>query len=178
MHDEIKRLKFNLNSLEKFSNNLNANGTMVHPTIKTLKSFNLYYINKTGSYAKIADYCQELSKMFLKKGRHFTTLAIFKNPTYQPKKSEIKIGVLKKNEMKINEKYKSVVKQMSFYPGKVIAHTHNGSNRLLSLFWKELTKYCEINNIKVRRGVSHFEIYHKVNKDPSKQIFEIFIPIK
>lgn len=175
---EIEKLKFNLNSLEKFSNNISANGTMVKPEIRTLKPFDIYYIEKIGPYAKIADYCQELAGMFEKKGKDFVTLSIFENPTYQPKKSKIKIGALIKKGMEVNEGYKGIVKQMTFSPGKVITHTHNGSGSLLSLFWKELEKYCRLNKIKVRKNVPDFEIYRKVSEDPSKQFFEIYLPIK
>ena len=150
---------------------------MVKPKIKILKPFDIYYIEKIGSYAKIYDYCQELSKMFDVRGKDFTTLAIFGNPTYQPKMSKIKIGVIAKKGMKVNEKYKDVVKRMTFDPGKVITYTHNGSGALLSLFWKELEKYCRLKKIKIRKSVSDFEIYRKTNNDPSKQYFEIYMPI-
>jgi len=175
---EINTLKFNLNSLETFSKNVSANGTMVKPEIKTLKPFDVYYIEKIGPYAKIADYCQELAGMFERYGKDFTTLAVFENPTYQPKRSKIRIGALAKKGMKVNEKYKDVVKHITFSPGKVISHTHNGSGSLLSLFWKELEKYCRLKKIKVRKDVPDFEIYRKVSNDPSKQFFEIYLPIE
>jgi len=138
----------------------------------------VYYIEKIGPYAKIADYCQELAGMFERYGKDFTTLAVFENPTYQPKRSKIRIGALAKKGMKVNEKYKDVVKHITFSPGKVISHTHNGSGSLLSLFWKELEKYCRLKKIKVRKDVPDFEIYRKVSNDPSKQFFEIYLPIE
>jgi predicted transcriptional regulator YdeE len=112
------------------------------------------------------------------KTKEFTTLAIFEDPTYQPKKSKIKIAVIVNKEMKVDEKYKKIVKYMQFDPGKVITYTHNGSGSLLSLFWKELEKYCRLNNIKVRNNVPDFEIYRVVNEDVSKQFFEIYLPIE
>ncbi|MBI3384603.1 MerR family transcriptional regulator [Candidatus Gottesmanbacteria bacterium] len=175
---EIKRLAFNLSSLERFLHNLKNNGTMVNPEIKILKPFGVYYIEKIGSYAEIESYCQELAQMFEKKGKNFTTLAIFENPTYQPKESSIKIGALASKGMKINRQYKDLIKYLKFNPGKVITYTHNGSGSLLSLFWKELEKYCALHHLKIRKETPDFEIYRQVNEeDPTKQFFEIYLPI-
>jgi len=174
---QTNELQFNLNNLNKFLTNLKANGTMVNPQTKTLLPFDVYYIEKVGSYAKIGQFCQELAGMFEKKGNNFTTLAIFEDPTYQPKKSRIKVGALATSGMEIKKDYKDTVKSIKFNPGKVITYTHNGSGSLLSLFWKELEKYCRLKNIKVRKNVPDFEIYRIVNEDATKQFFEIYLPI-
>lgn len=174
---QINDLQFNLNNLNKFMSNIKANGTMVDPQIKTLSPFGVYYIDKTGSYSKIGEYCRELTGMFEDKGKNFTTLAIFEDPTYQPKQSKIKIAALVNNEMKVKDEFKDQVKRMMFSPGRVITYTHNGSGSLLSLFWKELEKYCKLNKIKVRKDIADFEIYKKVNEDVTKQFFEIYLPI-
>jgi len=175
---QIDDLQFNLNNLNKFMANLKANGTMVDPQVKTLTPFDVYYIEKIGSYSKIGSYCQELAEMFENKGKDFTTLAIFEDPTYQPKQSKIKVAALANEGMKVKEEHKDTVKLMSFNPGKVKTYTHNGSGSLLSLFWKELEKYCRLNKIKVRKDVPDFEIYREVNEDVTKQLFEIYLPIK
>lgn len=175
---QIDELQFNLNNLNKFMSNLKTNGTMVDPQIKILTPFDIYYIEKIGSYSKIGEYCQELAGMFEVKGENFTTLAIFEDPTYQPKQSKIKIAALANEEIKIKNEHKDSVKQMTFAPGKVITYTHNGSGSLLSLFWKELEKYCKLKNIKVRNNVPDFEIYREVSEDVTKQFFEIYLPIQ
>ena len=183
---QINELQFNLNNLNKFLANLTANGTMINPQIKTL--FSSWDIDMTAppmkrnptiisSFAKIGQFCQELAGMFEKKGNNFTTLAIFEDPTYQPKKSRIKVGALATSGMEIKKDYKDTVKSIKFNPGKVITYTHNGSGSLLSLFWKELEKYCRLKNIKVRKNVPDFEIYRIVNEDATKQFFEIYLPI-
>lgn len=176
--EQIDNLRFNLNSLEKFELNLEKSKTMIEPVIKIMKPFAVYYIEKICSYIEIGRNCEELSSMFSKKGAKFTTLAIFEDSTYQPKKSRIKIGALKKPGMKVKDEYKEKVKEFVFNPGKVITYTHNGSGTLLSLFWKELEKYCRLNKFKVRYDTSDFEIYRKVSRDPGKQFFEIYLPIK
>lgn len=175
---QIDELQFNLTNIEKFLTNLKTSGTMVNPSIKTLSPFEIYYIEKIGAYSKIGNYCQEFAEMFENRGEEFTTLAIFEDPIYQPKQSRIKIGVLANEDMKIKEQYKDIVKQMKYAPGKVITYTHHGSGSLLSLFWKELEKYCRLNNLKIRKDVPDFEIYRKVDSDPTKQFFEIYLPIK
>jgi DNA-binding transcriptional MerR regulator len=174
---EIKLLEFNLQNLTKFQANLKANGTMVNPEIKVMAPFKVYFIEKEGAYAKIGQYCEELSNMFEDKGGDFTTLAIFEEQGYRPKKSKIKIGALATKRMKVKKEYKNVVKLMEFDPGKILTYTHNGSGSLLSLFWKELEKYASLNSLKVRTKVPDFEIYRKVNVDTTKQFFEIYLPI-
>lgn len=178
MQKQIDRLQFNLNNLNKFLVNLKENGTMVNPQVKTLSPFGVYFIEKVGPYAKIADFCLELLQMLNTKDEVPTTLAIFENPTYQPKKSKIKIGVLAENDINIKNQYKNVVQYTLFNPGKVITYTHNGAGELLSLFWKELEKYCKLKSIKVSKDVSDFEIYRVVNEDITKQFFEIYLPIE
>jgi DNA-binding transcriptional MerR regulator len=176
--DQIDNLQFNLSSLERFMSNLGTNQTLIKPEIKTLKPFDVYYVEKISSYVSIGKYCQELSEMFTNRGNDFTTLAIFDNPTYQPKKSLIKICAVAQPGMLINPKFKNEVKHLLFAPGKVITYTHNGAGEMLSLFWKELEKYCRLNKIEVRHDAPDFEIYRKVNPDSKKQFFEIYLPIK
>jgi DNA-binding transcriptional MerR regulator len=175
---EIKLLEFNLKNLTKFQANLKANGTMVYPEIKVIAPFGVYFIEKEGSYAKIGQYCEELFKMFKNRGSNFTTLAIFEEQGYRPKKSKIKIGALAAKGMKVKREYENIVKLMEFDPGKVLTYTHNGSGSLLSLFWKELEKYAALNNLKIITKVPDFEIYRKVNIDITKQFFEIYLPIE
>lgn len=175
---EIQLLEFNLKNLTKFQSNLKANGTMVDPKIKVLQPFGVYYVEKIGPYIKINQYCLELLDMFENKKSELTTLSIFEEQGYRPKKSHIKIGVIATKGAKVKKEFKNQVKYVSFNPGKVLTYTHYGSTNLLSLFWKELEKYAEINNIKIRKVQPDFEIYRKVDKDVTKQFFEIYLPIE
>lgn len=175
---QIKLLEFNLKNLNKFQNNLRANGTLINPEIKVLSPFDIYFIEKIGPYAKIGRYCEELSKMFAKKGKKFTTLAIFEDQGYRPKESRIKICALIQEGMRLKEEFKHIVKQKTFNPGKVITYTYRGPGEMLSLFWKELEKYCQLKGYKIRTDIPDYEIYWEVNSDPVKQRFEIFLPIK
>lgn len=174
---KISLLQFNLKNLNKFQKNLQTNGTMVNPEIKTLPPFDVFYIEKVGPYSKIGQYCGELLKMFAGKMKKLTTLAIFEDQGYRPKKSRIKIGILASKRIRIKKEYQNAVKCLKLNPGKVITYTHNGPGNLLSLFWKELEKYCELHGVKVRKDVFDFEIYRAVNLDVTKQFFEIYLPI-
>lgn len=176
--NEIERLQFSLNSLERYLSNLQNNGTMVSPEIKVIDPFDIYYIEKVGSYAKIGDYCKELGEMFDQKGNSFTTLSIFEDQGYRPKESHIKICAFAKEDMRLKEKHKGMVKQMTFNPGKVIAYIHHGSGDMLSLFWKELEKYCRLKSYKIRTDIPDYEVYWEVNDNPIKQRFEILLPIE
>ncbi|AKM79119.1 MAG: hypothetical protein UX85_C0003G0084 [Candidatus Beckwithbacteria bacterium GW2011_GWB1_47_15] len=175
--NEIERLKFSLNNIEQYLSNLQSNGTLVDPEIKTIDPFEVYYINKVGPYAKIDSYCQELSKMFTNKRNNFITLSIFEDQGYRPKESRIKICAFANEGVKVKNEFKSIVKRMTFSPGKVITYTYRGSGNMLSLFWKELEKYCRLKGYKVRAGIRDYEVYWKINPNPIKQRFEIFLPI-
>lgn len=174
---EINLLRFNLNNLEKFLVNLKANKTLVNPQIKTLKPFDIYYVEKVGAYSQIDRFCRELLAMF-ENSRELTTMAIFEEQGYRPKKSKIKIGVIDNKNIAVKPEYKNLVKYLKFNPGRVLTYTHNGSASLLSLFWKELEKYCRLQKIKANKSVPDFEIYRRVNPDISRQFFEIYLPIK
>lgn len=174
---EINLLQFNLKNLEYFLTNLKTNKTMISPKIKILKPFGVYYLEKIGAYSQIDRFCCELLNMF-NGGKKLTTVAIFEQQGYRPKKSRIKIGILARKGIIIKEEYKNVVKYLRFNPGKVLTYTHNGSGSLLSLFWKELEKYCRLYKIKIRKDVPDFEIYRQVNSDIAQQFFEIYLPIK
>ena len=178
IQQQIDLLQFNLDNLNRYLQNLDANGTLIKPEIKQLDPFDIFYIERVGPYAKIAQYCQELSTMLTSRGSNITTLSIFSNPTYQPKKSHIKIAFLATKDIKIKPEHKNVVKLMTFDPGKVVTYTHHGSGSLLSLFWKELEKYCRLHDIAVRPEIPGFEIYRDVNQDITKQSFEIYLPIR
>ncbi len=175
IQQNIDELQFNLRSIEKFQKNIKDNGTMINPQVKILKPFDVYYIEKIGPYAKIGEYCSELTKMI--HGKNIITLAIFEEEGYRPKKSNIKIGILAK-DLVVKDKFKNIVQKFIFKPGKVLSYTHNGSGAMLSLFWKELEKYAELHSIKTRKNFPDFEIYRKVDKDITKQFFEIYLPIR
>ncbi len=175
---EIDKLSFNLKNMDKYSMNIKNNGTMIEPRIKVINDMKIFYIEKIGSYSKIGIYCDDLAEMFEKKGKKFITMAIFYNPNYSPKKSLMRIGVFADKAMIIKDAYIGVVKSMDFNPGKVISYTHKGSTNILSLFWKEMEKYCALNKIEINKSVPDFEIYHKVSDDETKTETEIFLPIK
>jgi len=174
---EIDLKIFRLEKLEEYEENLRERGTLVKPVIRRIKALQIYYIEKESSYADISKHCKELRRMFAKPSRNFDTISIFYENTYKPQKSRIRIGVIKRKGMTLKSEYQGTVKQMMFRPGKVISHVHNGEGETLSLFWKELEKYCRLRGIKVKKNVPDFEIYWKVSDDIRKQFFEIFLPI-
>ena len=176
--NEIAKLNFNLKNLNTYTQNIKDNGTMINPKIVTLKPMDIYYVEKICSYSQINSYCTELMEMFAKKGRNFTTMSIFLEPGYKPLNSKILVCALDTGDMEVKRKYQKVVMRRQFNPGKVITYTHKGSFGLLSLFWKELEKYCELKHITPRTDESDFEIYRRVNVDETRCVGEIYLPVK
>jgi DNA-binding transcriptional MerR regulator len=175
---EIERLKFNLENMDLYMENLRNNGTFVNPTIKVMEQFKVYYIEKSGPYAEIGRYCSELKQMFSNVGNKFVTMAIFESTEYQPRKTKIKIATFYNEKLKAKKKYKEKIKILNFNPGKVISYIYKGRGDMLSLFWKELEKYAKQQNLKVRKDIPDFEIYWQISDNISKQKFEIFLPIE
>lgn len=176
--NQIDDLRFHLKNLDTYLTNLGQNRTLIKPEIKDLPPFEIYYLEKSGSYVNIGKYCRELSTMFSHRGHRFTTLAIFDNPTYQPKKSPLRIAALATAGMSVLPQYQPLVKRTTFHPGKVITYTHRGAGELLSLFWKELEKYCRLHRLQVRDDTPDFEIYRRISSDPRRQYFEIYLPLQ
>lgn len=180
VRDEIRYLKYTLRSLDKFFTNLDRSGTMVKPKVKQVKPFRICYIEKIGSYSHIASYCDELLRMFKNRPRKPITLAIFEEKGYRPKRSKMKIGVIWRKGMIIKDEFKDIVKKGKVPKFKALTYMHNGSGNLLSLFWKELEKYAQINGYKQNFNVPRLidlEIYWKVSGKEYKQFFEIYMPI-
>jgi len=177
INESIKNMQFHLNNLRRYQRNLEQTNTLVNPRIKIMKPFNIYFIDIICDYVEIGKNCDRLRDMFKQTGPDFTTLAIFYNTYYKPKLSKIRLGAIAKRGMIIKDEYKRIVQKTNFRPGKVITYTHNGSGTILSLFWKELEKYCHLNNLSIRKNIPDFEIYTKVHKLDRLQHFDIFLPI-
>jgi DNA-binding transcriptional MerR regulator len=175
---EIESLNFNLKNVDVFLKNLQENQTMIKPEISIFKPLSIFYVEKVGTYAKIGEYCYELMKMFEEPDKSLTTMAIFEDQGYRPKECHIIIAAFSNKRLIVKRQYLDEVKMREFDPGKVISYKYHGQGEMLSLFWKELEKYCRLNNINVRTDIPDFEIYWKVNSEPGKQMFEIFLPIE
>jgi DNA-binding transcriptional MerR regulator len=175
---EIQALAFSLKTVDDFLQNLSVNKTMIAPEIKNFVPLHIYYMDTICAYAKIGDYCAELHKMFEGAGKSIVTMAIFEDQGYRPKDCHIKIAAFGRGALKVKKQYKDVIKEMELNPGKVISYKYHGRGEMLSLFWKELEKYCELNKIRIRADVPDFEIYWKVSSNLAEQMFEIFLPIE
>jgi len=175
---KIAGLQVSLQNIANYTENLQQNGTMINPKIVIVKPFEIYYEPRECAYANIGHYCSQLAHKFdEEKSGKITTLAVFENPTYQPKQSKILIGVLRKGAV-LKKAFEGKVKMAIINPGKVITYTHVGSGSMLSLFWKELEKYCRIHKITVRKDVPDFEIYRDTSKGSGQQVFEIYLPVE
>lgn len=175
---KIAGLQVSLQNVTHYMENLQQNGTMIKPKIVVMKPFEIYYEPRECAYASIGQHCSQLASKFdEEKSETFTALAVFENPTYQPKQSKILIGVLRKGAV-LKKAFDGKVKMAIINPGKVIMYTHVGSGSMLSLFWKELEKYCRVHKITVRKDVPDFEIYRDMSKGSGQQVFEIYLPVE
>lgn len=179
---EIKRLQRSLIDIQTYYHNFEKNKVLVNPTVKRVKPFEIYYLEKEGPYAKIGSYCEELLAYFKQKSQKLITLAVFFGEGYRPKKHQMWIGVIKTSKMSLTEEGKKIIKN-AIVPGyKALSQTHLGSGAILSLFWKELEKYAQKKGYIVDKSLpfADLEFYHLAPKANTEEgiIFEINMPIR
>lgn len=146
LEQEILTLKLALDSTENYYKNLSKTGTLVNPTIKQIKSFSIYCLDREGPYSKIGDYIEELRQCFYKFPQTATLLTIFETRGYQPKKAKMKIGVIINRKLEL--KKKANINKIIIPGFKALSFIHQGSSKLLSLLWMEVSKYAASNNHK------------------------------
>lgn len=178
--DKIKNLEYIYTSLNKYYKNLETNGTMVDPEEKIVEKFEIFYIEKEGSYSQIGDFCEEILYMFSEMPEKVTTLAVFLDNDYRPRKSNMLIGVIKDHKFEIKQEFHNDIQEETIDSYKALSYTHNGPGSTLSMFWKQLEKYMALNKDKYQRDLSRptLEFYREVSEKDRENLFEINIPLK
>lgn len=169
---EIDRLIQIKADIKTFYSNLDKTNFLVNPTIKTISSFDYYYIEKNGPYKKIREYFNELKDNFEKLPENAVFLTTF-NESFNPKNSSMRIGIIKTKDIVS----KTNVKIDNFPETKVLSYIYNGSERFLALLWQELSDYRKNRKIKLNPAISFYLELDIPNKDGSYS-FDLQIPIK
>lgn len=139
LQQQVGLLQRMLRDIDQYYENLRATNMLVRPEIKQVASFDMYYLPKQGPYAQIGAYHAELRSMFKTVPQQVVWLTAFMEPTYQPAKADMKIGVICRPGMQL--KADTRVQRETVPAYKALVHTHVGATTLLSLLWKELGKY-------------------------------------
>lgn len=179
---EIQLLQRILTDTETYYDNLTTMQVLVKPDVRTVPAFVIYYIDKTGSYAKIGDYCGELVQEFERLPEHPILLTVFEEGVYKPHKAKMKIGVIKQAGMELKaDSGKIHTKTIPEY--KALVYTHHGPATLLSLLWQELAKYRRKHKLQPATHLDFADlelyIHTGVNgtPDPDEMEFEMHLPI-
>lgn len=136
---QVGQLQRMLADTDRYYQNLRTNGTLVRPQLKHVASFQMYYLAKHGPYARIKNYSDELYNEFAEIPTGTVWLTAFMEPTYQPAKADMKIGVVRRPGMRLKPGSKVQLQTIPAYD--TLACVHVGSTTLLSLLWQELGKY-------------------------------------
>lgn len=136
---QLAVLERSLAETESYYKNLATTNTLVEPYVKKQSSFEIYYIDRQGSYAKIKEYIYELRDMFTSLPGDATFLTIFVDSEYNPKNATMKIGVVRRSH--VVPKPGALLLKLAIPSYKALCHRHVGSPELLSLLWRELEKY-------------------------------------
>ncbi len=181
---EVMALQKSLQDVGNFYKNLDTSGTLVSPTVRKVAPFEIYCIEKIGSFDRIKEYGQELQSHFLKLPTGATYLTLFFDTEYRPKKSRMKIGVVATKTMKLRPASENIVRREKI-PGFIaLSYTHQGPGSLLSMLWQELYRYTEKKGLQHKNNLPFIdlELYHKtsLNGEPNenKMVFELLLPIE
>ena len=136
---QIANMQSVLDATNRYYSNLAATGTLVRPDKKEVNQFDIYYISKTGPYAKISDYHAELRASFAKLPIGAIFLAIFLDADYRPRAANMKIGVVYQKGMILKPDTDVRIEKIPAYTA--LSYTHYGSGALLSLLWQQMEQY-------------------------------------
>ncbi len=181
--DEVKRLQKNIKDIGTYYSNLATEGVLIKPVTKTVKAFEMYYLDKVGPYAKIYDYCEELKSYFSKIPKNATYLTLFPGTQYLPKKDKFKIGVVVTREMKLKKNVSNIIGKETIPAFKSLSYKHIGSTALISMIIEQAHQYRMKHKIKLNSkiGIHELEFYIRTGlngfNDPDREVSEINIPI-
>ena len=182
--EEVSTLEKSLTDVRTYYRNLESNGTLVSPITRGIQPFEIYSIEKIGSFNKIKEYGLELKSYFQKIPDHVTYLSLFFDTEYKPKKSRIKISVIAKPGMVLTGNGRRIVKKEEVPGFTALSHTHVGPGALLSMLWQELWRYAVTKGYQRDTTLPFvdLELYHKISlngeTDENKMEFELLLPIK
>ena len=176
IQEEIEKLQNSLKDLDSYYTNLDANGLLIKPEVKQVNSFDIFYIEKEGSYYNIKDYDEELYSYFSKIPKGSIFLTLFLEEGYRPVKSKMKIAVVAHEGMTIKDEFIEKVKSEKVPTYMALSYIHNGSGSLLSLLWKEVEKYAKKNNYMENKNLPFVDIEYYYSKGLNTE-FEINLPI-
>lgn len=180
IEQEIATLKRMLAATNTFYGNLDATGTLVKPKLKKIKYFEILYIEKTGPYAKIKDYCLELTDLVSGVSDKAVFLTAFQDHRYSPDKARMLIGIIATPRIKPKSK---AVQRLKTPAHTALTYEHHGSGTLLSLLWKELDRYRRKQKLKLDTTLpfADIELYKRtsLNGEPNEDLmeFELQLPI-
>ena len=181
--EEVSTLEKSLTDVRTYYSNLESNGTLVSPITRRLQPFEMYYIEKVGSFSKIKEYGLELKSYFHKIPDHVTYLSLFFDTEYKPKKSRMKIGVIVKPGMMLTSEGRHVVKKEEVPGFTALSYTHVGPGALLSMLWQELWRYAVTKGYQRDTTLPFvdLELYHKISLNGTtseeQMEFELLLPI-
>lgn len=66
LETELKKIQKSLKEIDSFYLNYEKEGILIKPTVRTINSIDIYFIEKVGPYSKISEYLQELKSSFKK----------------------------------------------------------------------------------------------------------------
>ena len=181
--EEATQLQKKIQDISDFYRNLETNGVLVRPTLKTSLSFQAYFIEKIGPYSKICDYCFELKSYFSLIPKNTTYFVLFPDREYSPKKDRLRIGVVATSNMRLKVESETIVQKGTIPTFKSLNYRHVGSPALISLLIMQMHEYMRKKHIKQNLDIpiNELEFYTNSrlngNMDDNTMVSEINIPV-
>lgn len=177
------KLQKSLDDVEYYYQNLDRDGVLIKPKVKTIKSFDIYFIKKIGPYSKIYNYCEELKSYFKKIPKEAKYLTIFTANDYLPKRDNLIIGVVKTPGMELGREYAELIETMNIPEFRSLQYTHKGPPALISMVWSQMRKYMNSRNTKRDYSIPFFELEFYIKtalngfEDDDFMVSELNLPI-
>jgi len=174
---EKNKLIKKLTKIDEFISSLKSNKNLIAPKIKTVKSYIVYGLSKTGRYVDIDSHQRELFSLVGNTKGDSVGLTIFYTPSYSPHKSEMTTGVLLKNKPSREIKGLQLIKVPQH---KVVYYTHVGPYSFMSYIWQYMDKFVKEKGLKRHPELATREFYRigpLKEKDEYSYVTELQIPI-
>jgi DNA-binding transcriptional MerR regulator len=156
IEQQIGHLQRMLTDAKHYYQNLDATSTLVRPELVQIESFDMYYIEREGPYARIKDYNVEFRDMFAVLPDDAVHLTAFAKGQFEPAKAQMKIGVVCRPGLLL--KTGASVGRETVPAYTALKYVHTGSTTLLSLLWQELGGYRRRQHLPRNTGLPFADI--------------------
>jgi DNA-binding transcriptional MerR regulator len=155
---EVKKLLQQIKSTDIYYHNLHQIGLLVNPICKNLSKTKAIMMSIEGSYYQIPIFFKEFINYFTRLNINPIFIILFKHFLFEPKKAQMKIGVIWHQKQKIKKDFQKKL-EITYLPAtKIISFTEYIPSNCVSFFWRQMEKYLNLKNIKLKHDYPYQQL--------------------